>query len=258
MKHILTFILIQIFLTTYGQLSIKEVDKSLAKINANLYASKYEVSNSQYLAFIHSLMEANLDEKLAIAQIDSSMWLDESGSNKPFVSYYHTHPAFKDYPVLNIRHDAAMLFCEWLTNEYNSNPKRKFRKVNFRLPTEKEWMIAARGGNNTAVYPWQRNGLKDKKGHYMCNFARSVDDLKEVSGLNSSSITSPVKSFLPNKYGMYNMSGNVAEMLNVSNIVKGGSWLDSPELTKIANKQSYDGSPKNSVGFRYFVEIIDK
>jgi len=114
--------------------------------------------------------------------------------------------------------------------------------------------MAAQGGNNQAVYPWQGNELKDKKGQYMCNFSRS----KDVSALKTSSITSPVKSFLPNKYGMYNMSGNVAEMLTVNNIVKGGSWLDSPDFTIIANKQTYDGSPKNSVGFRYFVDVIDK
>ena len=128
MKHILTFIMIQICLTTFGQVNIKEVEKSLAKIKNNLYASKYEVSNSQYFAFIHSLKESNQAGRLAIAQIDSSMWLDESGDNKPFIGYYHTHPAYKDYPVLNIRHDAAILFCEWLNNEYNSNPKRKFRE----------------------------------------------------------------------------------------------------------------------------------
>jgi formylglycine-generating enzyme len=254
MKHILTFILVQIFVPIYGQINIKEVDKSLTKIRVNFYASKYEVSNSQYLAFIQSLTETRQYEKLGIAQIDSSMWLDESEYNKPFVSYYHTHPAYKDYPVLNIRHDAAILFCEWLTNEYNSSSKRKFKKVKFRLPTEKEWMMAAQGGNNQAVYPWQGNELKDKKGQYMCNFSRS----KDVSALKTSSITSPVKSFLPNKYGMYNMSGNVAEMLTVNNIVKGGSWLDSPDFTIIANKQTYDGSPKNSVGFRYFVDVIDK
>ncbi len=260
MRHILTLIMIQFCLTTYGQVNIKEVDKSLAKINNKLYASKYEVSNSEYLEFILSLKKAKQYEKLAIAQIDSSKWLDKLGYNKPFVSYYHTHPAYKDYPVVNIRHEAAIMFCEWLTNEYNSNPNRKFKKVKFRLPTEQEWMIAAQGGDNSATYPWEGNELKNKKGQYMCNFAITNDGSTNVTGnlKNSIKITTLVKSYFHNKFGIYNLSGNVAEMLSDNTIVKGGSWLDSSEYMKIISKQTYDGGAKNSVGFRYFLDIIEK
>lgn len=260
MRHILTVIMIQICLTTFGQVNIKEVDKSLAKINDNLYASKYEVSNSQYVAFILSLKKEKQTGKLAIAQIDSSKWLDKLGYNKPFVSNYHTHAAYKDYPVVNIRQEAAIMFCEWLTNEYNSNPNRKFKKVKFRLPTEQEWMIAAQGGDNSATYPWDGNELKNKKGQYMCNFAITNDGGTEVSVNLKNSIKFPtsVKSYFPNKFNIYNLSGNIAEMLADNTIVKGGSWLDSSEFMKIISKQNYDGSAKNSIGFRYFLDVIEK
>lgn len=59
MKQVLTALIIHMSLATYGQLDIKEVNKSLAKINEVLYASKHEVSNKQYLTFINSLRQAS-------------------------------------------------------------------------------------------------------------------------------------------------------------------------------------------------------
>ena len=64
-------------------------------------------------------------------------------------------------------------------------PKGNSEKVKFRLPTEEEWIIAAQGGNNSAIYPWQGNELKNKKGKFMCNFARTHDKVEGVSGINS-------------------------------------------------------------------------
>lgn len=57
---------------------------------------------------------------------------------------------------------------------------------------------------------------------------------------------------------MYNMSGNVAEMISDASIIKGGSWLDGAEKMAISNKQAYDGLAKYSVGFRYFMEVVEK
>jgi len=258
MKHTLTALITLICITAYGQVEIKEVDKSLAKISDKLYASKYEVSNNQYITFIHALKKGKQLDQLAVAQIDSSKWLDKLAYNKPFVSYYHAHPAYKDYPVVNISHDAAVLFCEWLTNEYNSNPDRKFKRVTFRLPTEQEWSEAAQGGDSSATYPWKGVELKDKKGVSLCNYAGTINSItNKDSHTKAVRITASVKSYTPNNFGLYNMSGNAAEMLSDKNIVKGGSWLDTGDCMMIKSKQSYDGSTKPSVGFRYFVDIIE-
>ena len=260
MRQTLTTLTILICLTTYGQVDIKEVNKNLTKTSEMLYASKFEVSNQLYSTFIHSLKKAKKDNLLSIARIDSTQWLNKDAYNKPYVDYYHIHPAFKDYPVVNISYDAAVLFCKWLTDEYNSSPKRKFKKVIFRLPTEKEWTIAAKGGNESAIFSWEGNDVKDKKGNYRCNMLRtgqgSIGNTNNLNGVVFISLS--VKSFVPNKFGLYNMCGNVAEMLDDKNIVKGGSWLDPIEEIKIGSKKTYDGSAKPWVGFRYFVEIIEK
>ena len=246
---------------TLGQIEVKQIDRSLAKINDRLYASKFEVSNKNYREFLTVLIKENRMSELSIARIDTLKWNENisSYSNNPYVYYYHKHPAYNDYPVVNVSYEAAQLYCEWLTLIYNSSPKRKFNKVKFRLPSEKEWEMAARGGDSLAKYPWEGEFLRNKKGLYQCNFAREANDTIGIADkLNDSAdITAQVNSYYPNQFGMFNLSGNVAEMLSDKQIIKGGSWQSTPEYLTTTSKQSNDGNPKPTVGFRYFVDVVD-
>ena len=248
------------FTSAFGQVDIKEINKSLAKINDRLYASKYEVSNNLYMTFLNSLKQSGNIDLLAIAQIDTLKWTDALSFNEPYVRYYHAHPAYHNYPVVNVSYEGAGLFCEWLTLQYNADPKRKFKKVFFRLPSEEEWMTAARAGDTSAIYSWEGKELRNKKGYMMSNFKRGEGDTMGVAGkLNDNAdITAPVFSYWKNNFGLYNMSGNVAEMVNEKGIAKGGSWRDNPESLKIAATYTYDGKAQPFVGFRYFTEIIEE
>ena len=64
---------------------------------------------------------------------------------------------------------------------------------------------------------------------------------------NSKDLTAPVKSYYPNELGLYNMCGNVAEMVYNSSGTRtnpgtaGGSWLNTKEEIKIYGSDSYDG-----------------
>ena len=252
---------------------IKLIEKSLARVTDSLYAGKYEVSNSLYRFFENDLKKNGKTDALKISKVDSLNWRDKLAFNEPYVDYYYSHPAYNDYPVVNISYEAAVLFCDWLTTKYNESPKRKFRKVLFRLPTSKEWTKAARCEETNFAYPWGAKLQYNCKN--ACNFKSFGDEritfrkdldiyeiVKNPSGNGyevsvSADITAPVKSHLPNKFGLYNVCGNVAEMIAEKGKTRGGGWRDSGWDVRIDAVGNY-GKSATDIGFRYFMKVIEK
>lgn len=117
----------------------------------------------------------------------------ETGAKKPpYLNYDETQ---KQYPVVNVTQYEARMYCNWLS---------KKTKKKYRLPTEAEWEYACRAGTKT-TFSIGDNITTDQanfNGAYPYNGSPKSIDRKK---------TTPVGSFAPNAWGLYDMHGNVQE-----------------------------------------------
>ncbi|HTH55864.1 MAG TPA: SUMF1/EgtB/PvdO family nonheme iron enzyme [Cyclobacteriaceae bacterium] len=207
---------------------------------------------------------------------------------------------YSHYPVINITHEAALAYCDWLTDEYNHQKKRKFQKVKFRLPTINEWQMAALGyskfqtwtldenkvevtdfGDSTTMiggpgkhivinaadidYPWHgayyfRNKPQNSRHCFMGNFKAppvfTPCIIPKVAG-DGFTMMAHVASYFPNDLGLYDVVGNVAEMIDEKGKACGGSWDHLPKDCTIRSRVTYN-QPSSWVGFRVFMEVLEK
>lgn len=253
----------------YPDLDLKELQKKylFIKGSSNLWAAETELTNVDYETFLMSLVKNKDFETLAICKSEKTNWKTLLNDNYKNLSddiiFNHGHPDDAQMPVQNISYEAAVKYCEWLTEAYNQSTykKKKFKKVVFRLPTEAEWEMAARGGHQ-ATYPWGGYYYKNSEGCYLFNSNVNADEpcekCEEKHPANDGGIfTVLVDAYFPNDFGLYNMSGNVAEMIAEKGIAKGGSWNDKPEDSEITSKQIYT-KPSPSIGVRIFMEVVEE
>ena len=204
--------------------------------------------------------------------------IDSLGWERKFVYSYHDpmtdmygwHPAYSNYPVVNIPYEGAVAYCKWLTVQYNQqHPEGKY--VSFRLPTEKEWRYAAGSKNEKAITPFPHDNIitKDPKSFGLKNTHISRLDGTEFSicylgNIKTDSMryqddggfhTVKSESYAPNPLGIYNTFGNVAEMTSTKGIIKGGSWADLFWECTFDKNATYS-APDPRVGFRIMMEVI--
>jgi formylglycine-generating enzyme required for sulfatase activity len=237
----------------------------------SFYMQNGEITNRQYLVFLNSLKSSGQLEKFKIAQIDTNQWARPDGFNTAYAKYYHSHPAYLDYPVVNVSHAGALLYCEWL-NENMGTVNGLPGVYKFRLPERSEYIRAARGDNPTVNYSWGSNYLRNEKGQIQCNFLQfgsenihkdlktnkyelvNLDvDFGDLSG--SVDIVAPSESYWPNEYGIYNLNGNVAEMIAEDGIALGGSFQNTGYDVRIESQSTYT-NPNPITGFRVVMTFI--
>ncbi len=239
------------------------------------YMMAREVTNIAYREFLSFLEVNGKTAALEIAKVRSEGWMLPNAEMEPIARNYFPHPAYEEYPVVNITYEAALLYCDFLKEALNqsSGMKEGYEVVECRLPTRAEWMMAARGNHELTPYPWGGHYVRNAKGCLLANFNpigtesitfdSKTNEYRVVESANGPSLarpalfTAPVDAFHPNDFGLYNMSGNVAEMVQEEGLAVGGSWRSTGFDIRVDSKMTFDGfSPE--IGFRPLLVIAKK
>lgn len=229
---------------------------------ASFLIGQYEVTNREYLTFVKAT-GVNMPEWMNPA----SKYHYQTGTDR---FYQRLGPALYslDHPVVGVSWQDAVKYCEWLSQQ---------SPLKYRLPTEAEWELAARGGNNTIKYGWG-NGTP------LLALGGNIGDeaLKKVfpdwpiiwrNYNDAYPYTAPVGKFGANAWRVYDMTGNVWEWCSdwydenyyqkqernrpagpprgTEKAIRGGSWGDTPAKLRLSYRRSAPPTFRsNNLGFR--------
>lgn len=158
---------------------------------------KYDVTREEFSNFVRVTGYRAGNTCIAVHQTSSEETPGVSWRNPSFVQMSRD-------PVVCVNWNDAQAYVNWLSRKTGHN---------YRLPTEAEWEYAARAGTTTNQY-WGDDPAA------ACRYA-NVFDLMAARDMNyyhrafrcrdGYIHTSPVGSFLPNSFGLYDMIGNVTQ-----------------------------------------------
>ena len=240
------------------------------------FMSKGEITNGEYHIFLDYLKVNNETEKLKVAMIDSAKWSSGLKHKHPYEELYSWHPAYAKYPVVNVSYEAAQLYCEYLTKVYNDKAAKSNSGITykFRIPERAEFLRAAKGDNLNRIYAWNGPYMRNQSGAIQCNHVQIgnedvhynsetqkyeiVDSWEqtEVSGTSDypADVTAPSISYWPNQFGIYNLNGNVSEMIAEKGKAVGGDWQSPGFDVRNESIKTIEG-PAPTTGFRVVMTI---
>ena len=212
---------------------------------------------------------------------DTTCWVNdfENAYNEPYVRMYFANGNYNNHPVVGVSWEQANAFCQWRTEFLKKSMGKDAVYVEpYRLPTEAEWEFAARAGKNENKYPWEGDlPLTEDDGCFYANFKPMEGNYVKDGHL----ISSPVGTYEPNDFGLYDMAGNVSEWTSTAytessdrmtsdlnpeyryyvakedpykmsrKIVRGGSWKDvAHNIRGDIRMWEYQNEQRSYIGFR--------
>ncbi|XP_030752379.1 formylglycine-generating enzyme isoform X2 [Sitophilus oryzae] len=178
------------------------------------YKSEAEIFGDSFI-FEMSLAENQRDSYEDVRAVGAPWWIKLKG-----VTWKHpegpdsTIEDRMSHPVVHVSWNDAKTYCQHLGK---------------RLPTEAEWEMACRGGLKQKLYPWG-NKLNPNNQHWANIWQGEFP--KTNTGEDGYIFTNPVNEFPPNKFGLYNMAGNVWEWTE-------DDWQTDPENSKVKKGGSF-------------------
>ena len=163
-------------------------------------------------------------------------------------------------PVTGITHEQALAYCEWLSEIYADDSRYNSLHLNFRLatPSEMDSLLS------DVFSPWPRDdehylalqqGI-NKRGCALYNHRHTGWCDASVLMKNEYGYAIPMKTgaFFPDKNGLWDLMGNVAEMTSEKGIARGGSCihLATECQPEVANRYE---SPQVWLGFRVVADL---
>jgi formylglycine-generating enzyme required for sulfatase activity len=237
-----------------------ENPQKVVTIGYPIAVGKYPVTRGEFAAFVE-----DTGRKLGPCE----HWDGKSFRVEEGIDWRNAFYQTDRHPVVCVNWDDSQAYVQWLSRKTGKR---------YRLLTEAEWEYAARAGTTTPWY-WG-NGEGDQ-----CLYANGADLSAKTQAIivprfvscdDKYPHTSPVGSFRPNKFGLYDMAGNVGEWVedcyhdsyrdtptdgtavetcmpkfHNGRVMRGGAWNAIPDWLRSASRDIEVPSLRSdSFGFR--------
>ena len=223
-------------------------ERPVHKVSINRFAmGRYEVTVGEFRQFVEDSKyhknskdskyqtEAEKEGGCSVYKDGKWRYVKDANWRNP---YFSQTDKDDNQPVVCVSWNDAVAYTQWLSEQTGQT---------YRLPSEAEWEYAARAGKEMP-YWW---GAVVGEGWANCNGCGSHKDNQR---------TAQIKSFVPNLFGIYNITGNVEEWVADSwhnsykkaseegqvwaesdhclRISRGGGWQSKPEKVRLAYREN--------------------
>lgn len=225
----------------------------------NLLFSIWETRVQDFEAFVRS---SNDNSPMPMDSLGQDGWGPHGHSWKE--PGYSQGP---NYPVCGMKWDDGVAFCAWLTKQEQQLGRLDLSQ-RYRLPTDDEWSQAVE--EHQFQFPWGNSSVPAARAGNYAGKEVKADRARSMTRPNLESYSddfqraSPVGSFPPNRFGLFDLGGNVLEWcednLGVTSdvqLLRGGSW-DSSSEEELQSSYRFNipsGHRSGQYGFRCVLDL---